>query len=164
MQNLSMTNGFAHHTQQVEQVCTEFKQDVLRQELERLLSIQASRSAKIAVAVLNPEEQILFGVRSATVWLSKQTLVEHLARHPEITLEDYLKIPNMIKRASVWGGHHHRRYLLLWIDKKPYRAAIKADASGAEAWFLSLVISSKQKPPKGAVQLRRLVAQVGDLD
>ena len=37
---------------------------------------------------------------------------------------------------------------------KPYRAALKIDRTGDEAWFLSLFISSKQKPPKGAVQIR----------
>jgi hypothetical protein len=60
----------------------------------------------------------------------------------------------MVRNAQVWTGHAHRRYLLLWIGGKPYRAAIKTDSKEAEAWFLSLVISTKQKPPKGAVRVR----------
>jgi hypothetical protein len=45
--------------------------------------------------------------------------------------------------ASPWGQY-----------SSTYRAAIKTDAKGEEAWFLSLVVSGKQKPPKGAVKLR----------
>ena len=37
---------------------------------------------------------------------------------------------------------------------KPYRAALKVDQSGQEAWFLSRFFNEKQKPPKGAVRIR----------
>lgn len=47
---------------------------------------------------------------------------------------------------------------------KPYRAAVKVDAKNWEMWFLSLVISGKQKPPKGAVRLREQAVRVGDPD
>ena len=75
-------------------------------------------------------------------------------RHPEVTINDYRAIPDIVRNGEVWAGHSPRRYLLLWIGGKPYRAAIKTDAYGQEAWFLSLVVSGKQKPPKGAARIR----------
>ncbi len=103
---------------------------------------------------MTDEDKALFGVKGDTLWLSRHSLDEHLKKHPEVQADDYRAIPDIVRSGQVWGGHSPRRYLLLWIGGKPYRAAIKADARGEEAWFLSLVVSPKQKPPKGAVRLR----------
>jgi hypothetical protein len=109
---------------------------------------------RFAVAILNTEERVLFNSQGSTVWLSRRSLDEHKEKHPEVAIEDYQSIPDIIQNAKVWAGHKARRYLLLWIGGKPYRAAIKTDANGIEVWFLSLVISGKQKPPKWAVRVR----------
>lgn len=76
-------------------------------------------------------------------------------------MADYLMIPEIVRNAAVWGGHQERRYLLLHVGDKAYRAAIKVTADGSEAWFLSLIISPKQKPPKGAVLLRSATGDSG---
>lgn len=116
----------------------------------------AAESAPIrfAVAALTPEDRALFGCRGDTLWLSRHSLDEHKERHPEVTIDDYRAIPDIVSKGEVWAGHSPRRYLLLWIGGKPYRAAIKTDVQGEDAWFLSLVVSGKQKPPKGAVKIR----------
>jgi hypothetical protein len=118
-------------------------------------------SQRFAVAQLTATEQALFGVQSQNLWLSKTTLDEHKLRHPEVLLEDYLMIPQIVANAAVWGGHQERRYLLLVVAHKSYRAAIKASQDHEHAWFLSLVISTKQKPPKGAVLLRKSTDEPG---
>lgn len=110
--------------------------------------------ARFAVAALTQADRKLFGCKGDVLWLSRKSLDEHKLRHPEVSAEDYRAIPDIVQRGEVWGGHSPSRYLLLWIGGKPYRAAIKTDAKGEEAWFLSLVVSGKQKPPKGAVKLR----------
>lgn len=109
---------------------------------------------RFAVAQLTDAEQALFGVNSSQLWLSRISLDEHKARHPEVGMDDYLMIPEIVRNGAVWGGHQERRYLLLRAGDRPYRAAIKASQDHAEAWFLSLVVSGKQKPPKGAILLR----------
>lgn len=109
---------------------------------------------RFAVACLTPADRVLFGCKGSALWLSRRSLDEHRDKHPEISVEDYRAIPDIVKNGEVWAGHSPRRYLLLWIGGKPYRAAIKTDAKGEEAWFLSLVVSGKQKPPKGAVRVR----------
>lgn len=109
---------------------------------------------RFPVAVLTPADQPLLGASTSTVWLSRTSLDEHRRKHPEITLDDYRQIPTIIREGQVWGGHSDRRYVLLWVGGRAYRAAIKIDRNGREVWFLSLVVSPKQKPPKGAVQIR----------
>ena len=109
---------------------------------------------RFPVAWLSDEEMALFGVSDPTLWLSRVTLDEHRARHPEVGIEDYRRIPDMVRQGQVWMGPSARRHVLLWVGGRPYRAALKADQDGWEAWFLSLVISGKQKPPKGAVRVR----------
>jgi hypothetical protein len=109
---------------------------------------------RVSVAALSEADRVLFATAAQALWLSRTSLDEHKSRHPEITAEDYLCIPQIVREGQVWGGHKDRRYLLLQISGKPYRAAIKIDETGQEAWFLSLVVSPKQKPPKGAVRLR----------
>ena len=109
---------------------------------------------RFPVTYLSPIDCALFGCTEPILWLSKLTLDEHKAKHPEITINDYRVIPDIICNGEVWAGHAHRRYLILHIGNKPYRAAIKSDAAGIEAWFLSLIVSGKQKPPKGAVRVR----------
>lgn len=109
---------------------------------------------RFAVAALTPEDRALFGCKGNVLWLSRHSLDEHKGRHPEVVVDDYRAIPDIVQRGEVWAGHAANRFLLLWIGGKPYRAAIKTDARGEEAWFLSLVVSGKQKPPKGAVKIR----------
>lgn len=109
---------------------------------------------KFAVAYLSAKDRELFNCEGDTIWLSRRSLDEHKTRHPEVTIDDYRTIPDIVSNAQIWHGHGTKRYLLLWIGDKPYRAAIKTDAPGMDVWFLSLVISGKQKPPKGAVRVR----------
>ncbi len=116
---------------------------------------------RFAVAQFTDAERALFGVDSATLWLSRTSLDEHKAKHPDVGWKDYLAIPDIVHAGEVWGGHKDRRYLLLHIAGKPYRAAIKASQDQSDAWFLSLVISPKQKPPKGAALLRKATGGPG---
>lgn len=124
------------------------------QEFISFFNGQINTPDKFAVGYLTQAEKVIFKCDGDTVWLSRASLDEHKLKHPEVTLEDYQQIPHLLHDAQVWVGAKERRYLLLIIHNKPYRAAIKTDAEGKAMWFLSLVISGKQKPPKGAVRVR----------
>lgn len=123
-------------------------------EFKKFFDNEPGMPARVAVAALSDADRKLYGTSATDLWLSRVSLDEHKDRHPEVAFEDYLRIPEIMRSAQVWAGHKDKRYLLLLLAGKPYRAAIKIDASGNEAWFLSLVVSSKQKPPKGAVRIR----------
>jgi len=128
--------------------------DLNSQAFERFFFNEPGAVTRFQVAALSESETHIFGVESPAMLLSRTTLDEYRKKHPEVGIEDYRRIPEVISRGRVWGGHKLKRYVLLHSGAKAYRAAIKADASGAESWFLSLVVSTKQKPPKGAVLLR----------
>ena len=121
---------------------------------KRFFNNEPGSPDRLRVAALSDADRALLKTTAADLWLSRVSLGEHRLRHPEVTADDYLRIPEIVRDGQVWAGHKDRRYLLLMVAGKPYRAAIKIDESGAEAWFLSLVISGKQKPPKGAVRVR----------
>ncbi|MBK9441405.1 MAG: virion morphogenesis protein [Comamonadaceae bacterium] len=123
-------------------------------DFKKFFDDEPNMPARVAVASLTDADRQLYGTTATDLWLSRVSLDEHKDRHPEITFEDYLRIPEIMRMAQVWAGHKDKRYLLLMLADKAYRAAIKIDASGDEAWFLSLVVSPKQKPPKGAVRIR----------
>ncbi len=114
----------------------------------------AQTPAKVAVADLTDADRALFNTSATELWLSRTTLDEHKIKHPEIGADDYAQIARILQEGQVWAGPQNQRFVLLTVAGKPYRAAIKTDESGKEAWFLSLVVSPKQKPPKGAVQIR----------
>ncbi len=123
-------------------------------EFRKFFDNEPDTPSRVSVASLSENEQKLYATTATDLWLSRVSLDEHKAVHPEVTVDDYLRIPEIMQFAQVWAGHKDKRYLLLMLGDKAYRAAIKIDASGSEAWFLSLVISPKQKPPKGAVRIR----------
>ena len=108
----------------------------------------------LVVARFSDAERALFGTRARELWLSRVSLDAHRRSHPEVGLDDYARIPELLRLGEVWAGPQERRFVLLTMAGKPYRAALKIDRTGDEAWFLSLFISSKQKPPKGAVRIR----------
>jgi hypothetical protein len=108
---------------------------------------------RFPVASLDDADRALFGTTASQMWLSRTSLDEHRARHPETGIEDYRQIPLIIRNGTVYASRQ-KRFVLLWLGARAYRAAIKVDATGNEMWFLSLLCSTKQKPPKGAVLLR----------
>ncbi|MBK7000849.1 MAG: hypothetical protein IPH35_13025 [Rhodoferax sp.] len=126
-----------------------------KKQFEEFFNNKEGSPTKFSITTLTEEDQKLFGVHSPDLWLSRISLDAHLEKHPEIGLNDYLKIPEIVRNADIWGGHKERRFLLITFGDVAYRAAIKATQDHSEAWFLSLVVSPKQKPPKGAVLLRK---------
>lgn len=125
-----------------------------RQQLDAFFLNQPGAPSRIVVAKLSDADRALFGTRAHVLWLSRTSLDEHLRKHPEVGVDDYARIPELLKSGEVWAGPQDRRFVLLKIAGKPYRAALKIDQSGDEAWLLSLIYNEKQKPPKGAVRVR----------
>jgi hypothetical protein len=107
-------------------------------EFKAFFNAEAGTPDRFAVAYLNEKDRALYNCLNSTLWLSRRSLEEHKARHPEVTIENYREIPDIIRQGQVWAGHCAKRYLLLWIGGKP---AIKTDAGGIDTWFLSLVVS-----------------------
>jgi SPP1 gp7 family putative phage head morphogenesis protein len=99
------------------------------------------------VGVLSEIDKAIFLTSSNTVLMSKESLEHHKIKHPEITIEDYRKLPDIISNGEVYETQY-RRFVLLRLDGKTYRAAMKITQNGDEAYFLSLVKQSDVKSDK----------------
>ena len=89
------------------------------------------------VAVLRPEDKVALGSQAQTVLLSQESLKAHLIAHPEIGLEDYRKIPEILDLGEVYKSGNERLIYLQDGDRL-YRAAIKRTSDGLENYFLTL--------------------------
>jgi hypothetical protein len=77
--------------------------------------------------------------------LSQDTLVEHLKAHPEIGLNDYRKVPEILDKGEVWQrADRDERLVYLHSGDKFYRAALKKTKSGSENYFLTLFTTSDE--------------------
>lgn len=96
------------------------------------------------VAVLSPGDRKTLGSKAQTVWLSKTTVTDHKIKHPEILLEDYLNIPEIIENGEVYI-QGNTRMILLYRKGKLYRAALKRTKDGKENFYLTLFETSEEK-------------------
>lgn len=95
------------------------------------------------VATLAPEDQVLLGAKTSTVWLSRQSLDDHKAKHPDIGLNDYRKVPKIIALGEIYS-QGNRRFALLHLDNVLYRAAIKLTADGSKIYLLTLFRTTEE--------------------
>ncbi len=104
------------------------------------------------IAALSDDLMALLGVRNRILWLSHQTLGAHLRKHPEIGPDEYALIPMILERGMIWQIRPGR--FLVLEPESEMRMAIKAEKSGKWGWVLSLVRSSRLKPPSQAILIR----------
>lgn len=105
------------------------------------------------VAVLGADEKKLLGSETQVVLLSRESVKDHLDKHPEIRLDDYRLAQQIIDQGDIYlQGDSRLIYLLL--DGVWYRAALKRTADGKKNYFLTLFRNDKGKPPKDAVRVR----------
>jgi hypothetical protein len=105
------------------------------------------------IAVLPAADQALLGSETATVLLSQLSLTEHLVKHPEVGLTDYLKIQTILETGEVYR-QGDERLIYLMIDGINYRAALKRTVDGQKNYFLTLFKNDKGKPPKDSEKVR----------
>lgn len=148
-----MTGRFRERSNPVKRPIYSLQKDPKMGDFEAFFHNNTLKS-RFLIATLSDSEMKIFGSQNREVWLSSETLTIHREKHPEIGLEDYASIPQIIRNGEIWGGHLKRRYLLMRYADTAYRLALKTTEDESEMWVLSLVKSPKQKPPKGAVLLR----------
>ena len=99
------------------------------------------------VGVLSESDQVLLNAKTKTVLLSRESLDDHKAKHPEIGLDDYRKIAEIVKNGEIYNSKK-KRFILLHIDGYTYRAAMKVTLDGMENFFLSLIKLQDEKADK----------------
>jgi hypothetical protein len=101
-------------------------------------------SGEFPVAVLNEADKTALDTTTQTVWMSQETLSEHLTSHPDIALEDYRLIPTVLDQGEVYQ-QSDERLIYLQQGEKLYRAALKKTKDGTENYFLTLFTTSEEK-------------------
>lgn len=89
------------------------------------------------VAVMDGPTQKAVGAKAQTIWLSDATLAAHLAKHPEIGLEQYRLLPEIINGGEVYR-QGNVRLIYLWRDGKLYRAGVKRTKDKTGNYILTL--------------------------
>lgn len=93
------------------------------------------------VAVLQPEDMEALGANKQTVWMSAETLKEHLVKHPNIGIDDYRLLPEIIANGEVYVKSGER-LIYLRKDGKLYRAAVKTTRDKNGNYMLTLFETS----------------------
>jgi len=130
--------------------------DLKPREIGNRLSRTGKGSMEYPVAVLRASDRASLGAESQAVLLSTQTLIEHLAAHPEIGIGEYRLLQALIDRGEVYQ-EDDRRILLLSVADKLYRASIKVDQARKRLYLLSLFETS---PLRANAQVRNVLPRL----
>lgn len=110
--------------------------------------IEGKISGEFPVAVLREEDKAVLGTNAQTVWFSQDSLLKNKgeiptrsAGHPELALEDYRMIPEIIDQGEVYQ-RSDEKLIYLFRGESVYRAVLKKTKDGSENFFLSLFAST----------------------
>lgn len=106
------------------------------------------------IAVLPPKDQALLQSQTATVLLSQHSLSAHLNIHPEIEINDYLKIQEILDFGDIYQ-QGDSRLIYQTLDGIRYRAVLKKTGDKLKNYFLTLFRNDSGRPPKDAVKVER---------
>ncbi|WP_086651611.1 phage head morphogenesis protein [Acetobacter cibinongensis] len=106
---------------------------------------------------LPTEVQSVLKSEADTVLLSDDNLKKNMTHHAEITLDEYLTIPQMIAhpQAVLDAGENHV-LLLSRVGKQLYRMIVKTTMDRKENWLLSLLPTSDAKA-RGLMRSRKVL-------
>ncbi|MGE0333085.1 MAG: phage minor head protein [Ramlibacter sp.] len=106
--------------------------------------VQGQSEGVFPVAVLRPADQVRLMSETPVAYLSSATVAKQAQRHPEIGLQDYQLIPQIVDEGDpyVQGGN---RLVFLFEGDQVWRLALKATAKRSELYVLSLFRTTAEK-------------------
>ena len=107
---------------------------------ERFVSAKAE--GVFPVARLLPADQAALKTEASVAYMSSQTVAKQLEKHPEISIADYRRIPEIVDDGDVYQQASNR-LIYLQDGDQVYRLALKAAADGRELYVLSLFKTSR---------------------
>lgn len=118
------------------------RQGVTSPVFERFLS--GASDADFPVAVLDEAYRGLIGASVKTVSMSAESLTKNRAEHPDLSVEDYKRIPDVVERAETIIQDGARTLVFLKVAERIFHAVVKATESG-EGLFLTSYRTSNRK-------------------
>ncbi len=107
---------------------------------------------RIQVGSLNPPVMKALGTHSAAVLLSDETMAKQTEHHPDLSIDDYLRIGDMLAHPDLVLRYQDRRIHIVHRGDVTLLGVVKATAQGAENYLVSL----RKARPK---DLRRVLRQ-----
>lgn len=92
---------------------------------------------KIEIGKLHPAAAKALGEKTATVLLSDETMQKQRVKHPELTLEDYQALPELLSGPDAIIAWESQRVLLLKRGKITKAAIVKQTLDGSENYLVS---------------------------
>jgi SPP1 gp7 family putative phage head morphogenesis protein len=112
----------------------------------RFVAQAGQQKGAFPVAVLRPQDQERLKTAARVAYLTDATLTKQAAAHPELTLADYQRLPQIIDAGQVYAdqtgreaqGQSANTLIFLKEDGFWYRAAVKATKTGQAVFVVSL--------------------------
>lgn len=96
------------------------------------------------VAVLRLQDQARLGAHTSVAYLSSETLAKQVTKHPEVTLDDYRRIPDIMDQGES-HAQAGNRLVFLFEGEVVWRLALKATKARHELFVLSLFKTTREK-------------------
>lgn len=96
------------------------------------------------VAKLRPQDQTKLQADASVAYLSSETLAKQAAKHPEVTLDDYRRIPDIVDQGES-HAQAGNRLVFLFEEGTVWRLALKATKARHELFVLSLFKTTREK-------------------
>lgn len=96
------------------------------------------------VAVLRPQDQARLQADTSVAYLSAQTVAKQQARHPEIGIDDYRRVPEIVESGEAYEQGLDR-LVYLFEGEQVWRLAMKTTAKRDELYVVSLFRTSPAK-------------------
>lgn len=96
------------------------------------------------VAKLRPQDQTRLQADTSVAYLSSETVAKQRDKHPELTVDDYRRIPDIVDQGEAFAQGNNR-LVFLFEDDVVWRLALKATARRHELYVIHLIKTSREK-------------------
>jgi len=115
------------------------------------------------VAVLSENMQQAIGSRNQTIYLSGESLSKNRDHHPELKLDEYQKLPNIISdNADVIIKDGEQSVIFIALEGRYYQAVVKSTKTGENVFMTSLRRVSNLKGEIGRLRRKAGVKVIKD--
>lgn len=96
------------------------------------------------VAVLSDDSMAAIKANQRIVWLSAETVNKQLRNHPELNVDDYRVIPDLIDQGTIIKGRD-RTLVFFGFKDRLYKSVIKTTQTGDGSFLTSLIRTSEKE-------------------
>lgn len=95
------------------------------------------------VGMLDEETMKAIGASTQTIFLSAESYDLHISQHPEITFDDWLKLPEILESAELIVKKDGRHLIFVKMDDRLYLIPIKRTGDGKELFMKSFYVTNE---------------------